>query len=632
MTDPQAPAVRVIVGKAGIGKSFLFNALFARLYDNFLDEKRHQRSTPRPIPLVPTYLNGLYALRTELLIDNFLRTDVASPVGRDSFEWLLVNGFASWLLDGLDELYTGDANFFYYLLDLITRPNSRAQITIWCRDSLLTTSDAFAEFRTTCGTDALELYHLNDWERSSKRTFAWIRMEERHPRAAEPDPQRITQFLQTIDTSPTLRELSGLPFYCHLLVEEFCRSGRLEFNDDVALLTYVVDSMIAREKQKGLLDERVFEWHGLEDWLEDIALAYVEEGRYASVSRSEAVEYGQIVMRDGIEQEIRDHTLTTLLQFPLFCSGTEQDKIAFSHDLIAELLAARGYIRRILRNVEDVGRRLEEFISDPQASSILRFMAIQLNADAEGRLMGELARGQLRDRGGATLLSLLMHARPDRDLVRRVSKNLDGWELAGVRFDQRDLSEMSFLGADLSNSVFKDCDLRAVQFAGAYMKRTSFEGKNNLQDAEFGHPGRVDSIMVGMRLLEEPAEIDAWIRQATGRPERPGEPCPTALQLLRIFSKFVTPLGTGKRDELSSRALLAGRRYAGAASPEECLARAATGGYLIGPDYRDRFKRAEGDRYGEIVAFVRDGSVSDSLGRVVAAICPRRGCLHQVRV
>jgi hypothetical protein len=49
LTNPQAPAVRVIVGKAGIGKSFLFNALFARLYDNFLDEKRHQRSTPRPM-------------------------------------------------------------------------------------------------------------------------------------------------------------------------------------------------------------------------------------------------------------------------------------------------------------------------------------------------------------------------------------------------------------------------------------------------------------------------------------------------------------------------------------------------------------------------------------------------------
>jgi hypothetical protein len=149
-TRTDEASVRIIVGRAGIGKSFLFRTLFAGLYDEFLKSKRRYELKPRPIPLIPAYLKNIYALRTELLVDNFLLTDVASPVSRETFEWLLVNGFASWFLDGLDELYLGDTNFFDYLADLLTRPNSRAQITIWCRDSLLTTSDAFADFRDLC--------------------------------------------------------------------------------------------------------------------------------------------------------------------------------------------------------------------------------------------------------------------------------------------------------------------------------------------------------------------------------------------------------------------------------------------------------------------------------------------------
>lgn len=154
LTHTEKPMVRVIVGRAGIGKSVLFRALFASLYDEFLKSKRRYSLAARPIPLLPDYLKGIYALRTELLVENFLRTDVASPVNRETFEWLLVNGYASWLLDGLDELYAGDPNFFGYLTDLLTSPGSTAQITIWCRDSLLTSSDAFVDFRDLCGQAA----------------------------------------------------------------------------------------------------------------------------------------------------------------------------------------------------------------------------------------------------------------------------------------------------------------------------------------------------------------------------------------------------------------------------------------------------------------------------------------------
>src|SRR2546425_11770897 len=54
---------------------------------------------------------------------------------------MLVNGFTTWLLDGLDELYAGDPSFFEYLADLVTRKDSKAQIAIGCvssRDAAIT--------------------------------------------------------------------------------------------------------------------------------------------------------------------------------------------------------------------------------------------------------------------------------------------------------------------------------------------------------------------------------------------------------------------------------------------------------------------------------------------------------------
>jgi hypothetical protein len=189
--------VRVIVGRAGIGKSFLFRALFDRLYGDFHSAKAQHRTAPRPIPLVPEHMKGTYALRTEALIDNFLRTDVAAPVARETFERPLVNGFATWLLDGLDEVYAGDPGFFEYLFNLIASTNSKAQITIWCRDSVLTTSDAFAEFRDFCdGLNVLKIYRLSEWERASKRQFAWLRLEERLPKSGEGDSDTVNRLLK----------------------------------------------------------------------------------------------------------------------------------------------------------------------------------------------------------------------------------------------------------------------------------------------------------------------------------------------------------------------------------------------------------------------------------------------------
>ncbi len=630
LATADAPTVRVIVGRAGIGKSFLFRALFDGLYGDFLSAKAQQRATPRPIPLLPEHLKGTYALRTEALIENFLRTDVAVPVARETFEWLLINGFATWLLDGLDELYAGDPGFFEYLFDLLASSDSKAQIMIWCRDSVLTTSDAFAEFRDICGgTTALKIYRLSEWERGSKRQFAWLGLEGRLPKSGEQDSTNVNAFLTGLDRSQTLRSLSGLPFYCDLLLQQHQAGTLPDFTDDVALLNHVIDQMVDREVKKGLLDLHLFEANGLFEWLEQIALDYVEGQRYADINRDQAMEYGQLVLRAGLDEKTRQHILTSLVQFPLFRAGEKTGLIAFAHDLIAETLAARAYMRLLARRPREVAERLTRVdLEDP---TLLRFIASRLDREVEEALIEEMRRGSLHGRGLAVALSLLLLARPGRNLIKQIGAGLEGQDLVAVRFERRDLSSVSFRGSDLSHAVFTDCDLRGARFEGAFLNRTRFDGNNELQDAHFGDLSRVHSVWGGRKLLEDPDKVRAWVAEATGAPEAPGEPCPTALQVAHIFSKYITPLGEPRRDDLKRDALLAGKRFGGAAMTEACLEETVRCGYLTAPDYRDRFRRAQGDKYAEMVTFVRDSAISDGIGRLIAGLCRRRGCLHRLR-
>jgi len=137
-------------------------------------------------------------------------------------------------------------------------------------------------------------------------------------------------------------------------------------------------------------------------------------------------------------------------------------------------------------------------------------------------------------------------------------------------------------------------------------------------------------VWVGKHLIEDPAKIRKWIAETTHTPSTLKEPCSTALQIRHLFGKFITPLGDARRDQLGMRGLLAGKQIPGAASPKECLDEVISSGYLTRPDFRDRCRRAEGDKYAEMVKFVCDGSVSDGPGRILSRLCRRRGCLHQL--
>ena len=624
------PKVNVIVGRAGSGKTILFRSLFSKLYEQFTTAKRQHGRMLRPIPLLPEHLKGSVAIRTEALIDNFLRTDIASPVKRETFEWLLTNGFSTWILDGLDELYTNETGFFDYLLELTTTPDTRSIITIFCRDSLLTSSSEFISFCDTFGKSSeISIYRLSKWNRNSKRMYSWLFLENEIPTSNKTDTDKVSDFLSIIDNSPSLASLSGLPFYCNLMLEQFLDGSLKEFTDDSSLLRYSIDQMINREVEKGLLNLSYFEPNGLPEWLEQIAATYIEGMRYGDIDRQDAIDYGELVLRDSLDENEKHQMLVSLLQFPLFREGSQTGLIGFTHDLIAEALAAKYYLDRLLSSPHWVGERLVRIdLEDP---SILRFIATGMDARHEESVTKELVTGNLNGREFAVLLSLMMIAQPDYDLFKKNTLEFEGLDLSGVKFQRRDLSGISFRNGNLSNSSFVYCDLKGALFEGANIDRTRFEGSNNFQEAKFGDLSRVQSIWSGGGLIEDFGRIQKWIAKETGRAIIKNDPCPTALQIRSLFGKFVTPLGEPKRDTLGLVGVVAGKRYSGAPRYGDCLNEVVRQGYLVGPDFRDRFRRAEGDKFSEIVNLVRDGNISDGIGHAISRLCGRHGCRHSLK-
>jgi hypothetical protein len=532
-------------------------------------------------------------------------------------------------MDGLDELYANDLTFFDYALDLITQPNSQAQILICCRDSLLTTSFPFIDFRDCFGTsDQLKVYRLHDWERPAKRHLAWLRLEQRAPASKEADTPAVNGFLQQVDNSESLSSLTRLPYYCVQLVDLY-RDGELrEFRNELELFDFIIKAMLRREQDKGILDFRVFEREGLEEWLQSMAIDYLEGAR-RDLDQNNAIEYARVVIRDDIDPEAHEDAVRTLLQFPFFQAGLSNrfGMIRFAHELIAEALAAKGYVRQLAKSPAEIGERLG-YRSDLAGSVLARHIAANLNIEQERAITDALSWAGVSQVAFRNLLTILLLARPRRDLFKDLQICLETRDLEGMSFVQRDLTKMSFRNADLSHVTFRDCDLDGAYFEGAVLVETEFDGATHLVDAQFGDGRRIQSVRVGRHRFSEKPKIDTWLEDATGHVQPKDDPCPTALQLRHIFGKFITPLGEPRQDQLGARGMLAGRRFPGAAPVEECLSAACQFGFLIGPDFRDRYRRAHGDKYAEMVQFVRDGQVSNELGQLLAKHCRRRGCLH----
>ncbi len=626
LTNESGPQIRFVIGRAGIGKSLLFRALFQRMYSIFLESKNRQTLSKRPIPLLPDHLKGSNATRINHLIQTFLDDDIASPILPKTFSWLLKNGFTTWMLDGLDELYAGESDFFEDIFDLVAEKGSNATITVWCRDSLLTSSQSFADFLDMFeDEEVIKVYRMTDWERRHKRLLAWRRVEGHQPQPQQTDPAEVSTFLSAIDSNKTLRLITSLPFYCNLVFDRTRETGVPRVRDDFELLNIVINELVAREKDKGLLNEDDFDEDGLEDWMEAVADEYIERQGY--IDMDQARDYARVVLREDLEERKCEDTLQSLLQFPLFVRGEELGRIEFDHDLLAHALAARLYLKQIRKKQPKVFERLSG--GDFEESPRLRFVASRLEPGMNEFVLEQVRNGITRHPEYSTALFLLLQVRSERDLVAQENIQLAGKNLTGISFSDRDLAGHRFNDCDLSRVTFLRCDLRDSSFEGAVLMETKFD-QCMLEGARFGNFNRIKSMYFGSAFLRETVQIRDRLHKETGRKlEVLADPCPTALQVVMLLGKFVNPLGEPRSAHIDKRLLVSGRKVAGAATPNSCVQELVRHKYLKKYTGDDRYSRCSGSGYAEIVAAVRDGVFSDGIMSVVKRLCQRTGCSHR---
>jgi len=633
LTTSAGSCLHILVGAAGAGKSVLFETLFSRCYSHFLQQKNARVLSRRPIPFIPEYLRKARMLRTHELVSEFLNSDVAVSVSLDTFRWMLANSFSMWMFDGLDELYDADLDFFDFLMDPITQPRTRAQILVCARDSLLTSCEPFAKFLEDWppALDAeVRLYRLSEWPHASKRAFAWLSLEGRGPGEREEDPPRVSKFLTTVGRSQTLNRLSAVPYYCALLMEAFRRGDLVEVPDDCALVERAVTEVVNREIQKGVLSEEAFEGRGLREWLETVAFeSYIEESKGLATGQLE--EYAEVVLRPDLPSTARQNVMLSLVQFPLFARGVRPGVVSFKHELVAEYLTGCYLTSHVSDNAPWVARSLGRRI-DLADSLIMRYMAGQL-LRVEGGLASvvtALKTAGLPDRPFCNLLQLLLLAVPRKDVIKANGISLETRDLSHVKFLNKDLSGVSLRRCNLAGTVFRACEMQNACLEGANLSGTRFEDLSGgaLKGTRFGAFDRFDCIYVGKHRIDEREAMKAWIKQATGVLESLKGPCPAALQLMVLFRKFIQPDGSPRRDQLPEAALLRGRRFPGAPTPEQCVQACQRFGYLETADFRRRISRTRGALYAQMVAFVKEWRVDNGLKHLLDSLCKKKGCEH----
>jgi hypothetical protein len=630
----RAPAIRFVIGPAGIGKTWLFRALFSRLYGHFIDEKKRQENFPRPIPIIPLHLRQAGLLRTRQVLNSFIELEVASPVPLATFEWMVARGYSTWLFDGLDELYAEDEDFFYYLAEIFEAENATPQILVCARESLLTSSENFADFLNIYDPMIpIEVYRLESWEQSSKSKFSSLYFS---------DPEKSNAFLGYISSSVLLRQLSGLPFYCNWLAKSFEKDQHKQFVNDYALIDFAVEAMLAREMDggdqdnkeegKALIREEDFIPGGLNVWLQEVADAFCASN-YAGVPTSQVEEFAHFVLRDELSTEERQNAITSLTRFPLFASGkseTASSVVAFKHELIAEYLTGQYWYPRLLKDAiasaYELGMRTA-FITSLTA----RYLAERLSDSSGLEVLAQALKAR-NTRGTAftTLLRLMLMASPRKDIITEFQIKLEGHDLSHIIFVERDLENVSFNGCGLSNTVFEKCNLVRADFQNAHFEGTQFihVKKGSLFGSTFGNLDHFDSVIIDKRRITERLAFAKWIEDITGTRTPISEPCPTSLQLRQVFLRYIDSRGKQKRDNIPMSALSQGGfKRRDAASIDECI-RASIRYKYLQKEARNRIRRVPGDAYTEMRQFITDWKLSIELKKMLDQLCPIKDCMH----
>jgi len=550
------------------------------------------------------------------MLDSYLQTDFTRPLSEHVFRWMITNGLATWMLDGLDEVIARDRTFLEYLLDLLTTPEGELapQIVVCLRDSLLQTHPELREFCEE-NESHVAIYYLDEWGLASKRQFAVKRLGN-----------RAADFVSALQSSSTLDGLSSNPYYCSLLADAF-EGGELKGDySEEALVGEALASMIRREYAKGFINPAVIGEQRMTELLTAVASEDMTLG-FKGVPIDEVRELAEIALPADVPAEEIERAVVQMMQLPFLAQGGS-GQIRFAQEVLEHYLLGIGLSSTLSRNPQAFLRALS-FGYLPRDWLTLRILGEGVRSRSEqGQLYALLAQATSPD-AFKNVLQALINARQSEGVLQSVA--LENHDISGLEFRDLDLRGVSFINCDLTDTEFHDCKLQSASFVGAILKNTAFLCRDEaLRDAQFGDLARFYSLRPSAAVLvSEPSQAANWIRSVTGAAPKAIEPCAAALQLRHLFGKFAYPNGDARRTWLDLKGTLSGKRFA---DPEATLDAAVRYGYLRKEDWRKRILRQEGDSWGELVRYSTTLDLSPVIRELLDDLCAQPGCPHVPRL
>lgn len=269
------PSLTLITAPAGAGKTIIFNAFYAWLYERFHAVKQRKKGTfPRPLFFIPEMLASRDEYGFEKLMEAVLATDSAMPISGDHLLWLHRNGFVSMMFDGIDEILAQQTDFFDALYGSLTAPESRAKVVLCMRDGLLDTSEPIRQFldrlRASGAPCTIHEYRLLPWDEDDRhrlftlRATEWVRQLDEPspvnghllaaigPKAGD-EPRVVAALEASVAGAPHLAALLSNPFYCDVVADAYFASREFDVpmpTSEFDLLDGLLRQMLRRERGK----------------------------------------------------------------------------------------------------------------------------------------------------------------------------------------------------------------------------------------------------------------------------------------------------------------------------------------------------------------------------------------------
>jgi hypothetical protein len=622
------PVVWIVAAPAGYGKSVSFRSLFSRLYARFREKKKRHETFPRPLPMMADHLREAAGPNLRGLVDAFLRTDIAGHATGGLFSWMIQNRTGIWMLDGLDEVIASDDEFAAFVLDRLTSADSSPLIVVSVRDSLLETSNQLGEL-LEYASEFVRVRRLSPWSLQERRAYAWTRLVSHLPRSGEPEPAGVSRFVDQIKASKVLGEVTSTPFYCHLFFDLQATGSNGTIDNQYILIDAAIDQMCRREyAKKGPITESTLPLPAFREWLEDLAVDVHEDNGISAEGLRELADL-VLVLAEGLDEGKQAMLVDQMTAIPFITRNPASGKLEFSHELLGEYLAACRFAREARLGATRLASRLSRR-RYPADSILLATLASKLRN--ESNLFIEIFQdGALTAEAVGNLVQILALLDDGVAVLRESGHLLENADLSGVDFGTMNLEEISLAGCDLSYAKLERAKLVKSRLQGAQLRNTALPpiAGGQLRGAEFGNCENFESVVVdGGRRIDTHRAFLKWMADATQTREPDSAVCLTCQQVRHLFGKFVRPNGEARRHEIDWRGVQRGKQVEGAPEYSRVVDAALEFGYLERQEVSGGIGRARGEKYGEMVGFMKSLKLSPGLVGLLDSLCPTPACRH----